>query len=42
MKENERRAREEANKDREILRNRVESDKLVRKQSGSLRITCRG
>lgn len=42
MKENERRAIEEANKDREILRKRVESDKLVRKQSGSLRITCRG
>ena len=31
MKENERRAREEANKDREILRKRVESDKMVRK-----------
>ena len=44
MKENERRTREEANKDREILRKRVESDKLVREQSGSfgLRITRRG
>ena len=29
MKENERRAMEEAKKDREILRNRVKSDKLV-------------
>ena len=29
MKENERQAMEEAKKDREILRNRVESDKLV-------------
>ena len=29
MKENERLAMEEAKKDREILRNRVESDKLV-------------
>ena len=44
MKENERRTREEANKDREILRKRVESDKLVREQSDSfgLRITRRG
>lgn len=29
MKENDRQAAEEAKKDREILRNRVESDKLV-------------
>ena len=36
MKEIERRAREEANKDREILRKRIESDKLVGKQSCSI------